>query len=132
MLPIGSARGDMLNKKTLSRCSMFLGILYLMGMLWFGDVIFKSPVDKLILLLSPGVSLILSPILCNISKHYKLKTFAIISILLIGIVSSFYGIYFTIRSSGFIVDQLVVIVQYSIVILILVLIGLYNLREKQH
>lgn len=113
----------MFNYRTLAFFSILFGILYFSGILWFGEKLLSFYKYKIILLTSPGVSLIATPIICNLSSELKFKKFAVIISICIGVIGCLYGLFISIQPSGFLIDNLVVIMQYSAIIFILVMIG---------
>lgn len=119
----------MLNRN-LTLFSIVFGLLYLFGLFWFsGDVLSVSKV-KFFLLLSPGLSLVVSPLLYNSSIKKKSGMFLILLIIIIGVCGSVFGIFSSFDSAGFLSDQLVILSQYGTIIIILLFIGFKCLRDK--
>lgn len=63
---------------------MIMGLIYSLGLLWFGEYYFNINVLYSILLVTTGISLIVTPWLYNVITRYKIIRIVWLVILIIG------------------------------------------------
>jgi hypothetical protein len=89
-MPVGQQRKNGISMdRNLKLACMIMGSIYSLGLLWFGEYYFNISVLYSILLVTTGISLIVTPWIYNVIIGYKIIRIGWLVILILGTVSVF-------------------------------------------